>query len=211
MAYAPTTHSSLLLRLRDARDEEAWGHCVQLYAPLVYQYARRHGLQDADSADVAQEVMRALMHDACRLDQIHRQGSLRSWLFTVTHHKVYDVQQRERRLGRASGESGTLALLNEQPSRDQEASWEREYRQQVFTWAAEQVRGQCSPTAWQAFWQTAVDGASAATVAEQLGLTVAAVYLAKSRVMARLKACIRQWEDQAESAVLGPALDGASS
>src|SRR5262249_61315852 len=82
MAHAPTTHSSLLLRLRDVRDEEAWGHCVRLYAPLVYQYARRHGLQDADSADVTQEVLRALMNDAGRLEVIHRQGSLRSWLFT---------------------------------------------------------------------------------------------------------------------------------
>jgi RNA polymerase sigma factor (sigma-70 family) len=206
MTQAPTTHSSLLLRLRDVRDEEAWGHCVQLYAPLVYQYARRHGLQDADSADVAQEVLRALMADAARLNQIHRQGSLRAWLFTVAHHKVYDLQARCRRPGQGSGDSAVAALLQEQPDRGQQDLWERDYRQRLFAWAAEQVRGRCSPNAWQAFWLTAVEGASAQDVATRLGLTVAAVYLAKSRTMARLKEHIRQWEDQEEGAVLGPHL-----
>ncbi len=194
MSAGPTTHSSLLLRLRDARDEEAWSHFVRLYAPLVYRYARRRGLQDCDAGDVAQDVLRAVVRDADNLDCIHRRGSLRSWLFTVAHHKVYDLQKSRQKQAEASGESTMLALLHEQPAREDRTAWEHEYREQLFAWAAEQVEAQCSPTAWQAFRRTAVEGHSAAVVAQDLGITVAAVYLAKSRVMARLKAQIGLWE-----------------
>src|SRR5689334_1614615 len=132
MSHAPTTWSSLLLRLRDVRDEEAWGHFVRLYGPVVYRFARRRGLQDSDSGDVTQEVLRAVMTGASRLDQIHRKGSFRSWLFTVAHHKIYDLQQRRQRPGQGSGESGAQAALREQPAREEEDLWELEYRKQLF-------------------------------------------------------------------------------
>src|SRR4051794_35182549 len=118
MSYAPTTRLSLLFRLRDAHDAEAWDHFVRLYAPLVYRYARRRGLQDSDSADVTQEVLRAVMAGAERLGQVHHRGSLRSWLFTVAHHKVCDLQNRRRPLGQGTGESGVQAALQEHPARD---------------------------------------------------------------------------------------------
>jgi len=200
MGYGPITRSSLLLRLRDARDEEAWSHFVRLYGPLVYHFARRRGLQDSDSGDVTQEVLRAVMARAEGLDQIHQKGSLRSWLFTVAHHKVYDLQTRRRQAVQGSGESAIEAVLREQPAPEEQEIWEREYREQVFAWAAEQVRAACSATAWQAFHQTAVEGKSAADVAQMLSLTPAAVYLAKSRVMARLKEQIRRMENDDELA-----------
>jgi RNA polymerase sigma-70 factor (ECF subfamily) len=196
MSAGPTTQSILLLRLRDARDEEAWSHFVRLYAPLVYRYARRRGLQDCDAADVAQNVLRAAMHDAGNLDGIHRRGSLRSWLFTVAHHKVYDLQKSREKQAEATGESAMLALLHEQPAREDRTAWEREYREQLYSWAAEQVERQSSPAAWQAFRRTAVDGQPAAVVAKDLGMTVAAVYLAKSRIMARLKEQVGLWENE---------------
>jgi RNA polymerase sigma factor (sigma-70 family) len=196
MSAGPTTQSILLLRLRDARDEEAWSHFVRLYAPLVYRYARRRGLQDCDAADVAQNVLRAAMHDAGKLDGIHRRGSLRSWLFTVAHHKVYDLQKSREKQAEATGESAMLALLHEQPAREDRTAWEREYREQLYSWAAEQVERQSSPAAWQAFRRTAVDGQPAAVVAKDLGMTVAAVYLAKSRIMARLKEQVGLWENE---------------
>src|SRR5262249_30198032 len=164
--------------------------------------------QDCDSADVTQEVLRAAMEGAARLEEIHRRGSLRSWLFTVAHHKVYDLQQRRRRPGQGSGESCVQAALLKQPAREEEDAWEREYRAQLFTWAAEQVRAHCSTTHWQAFWQTAVEGKLPAAVAKGLGLSVAAVYIAKSRVMARLKALIQLWEDDQTSVPFGLRLVG---
>src|SRR5947209_17444340 len=178
MSDALTTHTSLLVRLHDPRDEEAWGHFVRLYAPLVYRFARRRGLQDSDSGDVTQEVLRAALSGADRLDEVHRRGSLRSWLLAVAHHKVCDLQARRQRPGQGSGESAVQAALQEQPAREEEDAWEREYREQLFAAAAEQVRAGCSAPHWQAFWQTAVEGKNAAAGAEALGLTVPAVYLA---------------------------------
>src|SRR5437773_723199 len=99
MSPGPTTRSSLLVRLRDARDETAWNHFVRVYAPLVYRFARRRGLQDSDSGDVTQEVLRAVLRSAEDLAQIHRRGSLRSWLFTVAHHKIFDLQKRRQHPG----------------------------------------------------------------------------------------------------------------
>jgi RNA polymerase sigma-70 factor (ECF subfamily) len=202
MTHGPITRSSLLVRLRDTDDEEAWAHFVRVYGPLVYRFAGRRGLQASDCGDVTQEVLRAVVTDADRLGQIHREGSLRSWLFTVAHHKVYDLQKSRRRPGQGSGESGVLAALREFPARVEEDAWDREYREELFAWAAEQVRAACSPNAWQAFRQTAVEGKSAAVVAEALGMTVAAVYLAKSRVMARLKEQVRLWDEGAPVAAL---------
>jgi RNA polymerase sigma factor (sigma-70 family) len=194
MSAGPTTHSSLLVRLRDVRDEEAWSHFVRVYTPLVYRYARRRGLQDADTGDIAQDVLRAVVKDAGNLQRIHRGGSFRSWLFTLAHHKVYDLLRARERKALATGDSTMLVILHEQPAREDRAAWEREYREQLFAWAAGQVEAQCSPNAWQAFRQTTVEGKAPAAVAQQLGMTVAAVYLAKSRIMARIKEQVSLWE-----------------
>src|SRR5262249_40587255 len=122
--------------------------------------------------------------------------SFRGWLFTLAHHRLYDLLARRRRLGQGSGDSGTLLLLAELPAREDEDLWHREYRQHVFARAAEQVRPTVAETTWQAFWQTAGLGKGGQEVADALGMTVAAVYLAKSRVMARLKEQVKQWEGE---------------
>src|SRR5438552_1369435 len=84
MPESPQTRASLLVRLRDGHDREAWRQFVDLYAPLVYGFARRRGLQDADAADLMQDVLRAVSGAAGRLDYDPAKGTFRSWLFTVT-------------------------------------------------------------------------------------------------------------------------------
>ena len=195
MADAPITRPSLLVRLRDARDADAWRQFVELYGPMVYRFARRHRLQDADAADLTQEVLRAVSGSIGRLDYDSRRGSFRGWLFTLAHHKLYDLLARRRRQEQGSGDSATHTLLDEQPAPDSEEVWNQEHDRQVFAWAAEEVRGQFKPPTWQAFWQTTVEGRDAAKVAEELGLSLGAVYIAKSRVQARLREQIQQLGD----------------
>jgi RNA polymerase sigma-70 factor (ECF subfamily) len=189
MADLPQTRPSLLVRIRDARDDEAWGQFVEVYAPVVYHYARRRGLQDADAADLTQEVLRAVA--VGRLDYDPGRGPFRGWLFTLAHHKLYDFLARQRRPGRGAGDSAAQELLEQQPARE-EADWDEEYERQLFAWAADRVRGDFEEKTWQAFWQTAVEGRPGKEVAGALGMSVGAVYIAKSRVQARLKEQVRQ-------------------
>jgi RNA polymerase sigma-70 factor (ECF subfamily) len=195
MADSPTTRPSLLIRLRDTRDADAWQQFVELYGPVVYRFARRHRLQDADAADLAQEVLRGVSTGVGRLDYDPQRGSFRGWLFTLAHRKLYDLLARRRRQEQGSGDSTMHLLLDEQPARESEEVWNQEHDRQVFAWAAEQVRSQFAETTWRAFWQTAVVGQDTAGVAEELGLSVGAVYIAKSRVQARLREQIEQIAD----------------
>jgi RNA polymerase sigma-70 factor (ECF subfamily) len=198
MRDAPATRLSLLVRLCDARDDAAWSQFVDIYAPLIFSFARKHGLQDADAADLTQEVLQAVSGGIRRLDYDPRRGSFRGWLFTVVRSKLCNVVAAGKRPGRGSGDPDVQQRLQELPAReeDQEAWWDREHEQRVFSWAAEQVRGSFQASTWQAFWQTAVEGKTGPEVARALGLSVAAVYLAKGRVMARLKELIRETLDE---------------
>jgi RNA polymerase sigma-70 factor (ECF subfamily) len=198
MSDAPATRLSLLVRLRDARDDGAWSQFVDLYAPLVFGFARKHGLQDADAADLTQDVLLAVSGGIRRLDYDPRRGSFRGWLFTVARNKLRNFLAALGRPGRATGDPDAQHRLQELPARDEDqaAWWDQEYEQRVFAWAAQQVRGAFQDSTWQAFWQTAVEGKAGPQVAQALGLTVAAVYLARSRVTARLKQLIRETLDE---------------
>src|SRR6516162_3852103 len=88
MAEIPPTRASLLVRLRDAQDQAAWKEFVDLYAPLVYGYVRKQGLQDADAADLSQDVLAAVAGAVGRLNYDPARGSFRNWLFTVVRRKL---------------------------------------------------------------------------------------------------------------------------
>jgi RNA polymerase sigma-70 factor (ECF subfamily) len=198
MAEAPPTRPSLLVRLRDHRDDQAWGQFVELYAHLVYDYARQRGLQDADAADLTQNCLRRVAAHVGSLEYDPGRGTFRGWLFTIVRNMVRDFHSRSRRRSQGSGDPRVQRLLDlrEAPEPEETARWEREYRLGLLAWAADQVRPQVQEATWQAFWQTAVEGKPGAEVAKTLGLTTAAVYLAKSRVMARLRAAIREVQEE---------------
>jgi RNA polymerase sigma-70 factor (ECF subfamily) len=198
MSETPATRLSLLVRLRDARDDDAWSQFVEIYAPLVYGFARKHGLQDADAADLTQDVLSAVSGGIRRLDYDPRRGSFRGWLFTVVRNKLRNFLAAQKRPGRAAGDTDSQHRLQELPAReeDQSAWWDQEYERRVFSWAAASVREAFQESTWQAFWQTAVEGKTGPEVARGLGMSVAAVYLAKGRVMARLKETIRETLDE---------------
>jgi RNA polymerase sigma factor (sigma-70 family) len=195
MADSPNTRPSLLIRIRDARDSQAWSQFAALYAPLVYGYARKRGMQDADAADLTQDVLRAVAGAAGRLEYDPQRGTFRGWMFTIVRNKLRDFLGMRKRQCQGSGDPAAHELLEQQPAPEGD-EWEQQYQRRLFAWGAEQIRGQVQETTWQAFWQTAVEGRSGKDVAAALGLTVAAVYLAKSRVMARLKEQIRQVEGE---------------
>jgi RNA polymerase sigma-70 factor (ECF subfamily) len=196
MGESPLTRPSLLVRIGDTGDDQAWAQFVEIYAPLVYGFGRKHGLQDADAADLTQDVLRAVSGAVGRLAYDPRRGSFRGWLFTVVRNKLRTFLNRRARHPQGTGDSAAQDLLEAQPAPTDAALWEQEYEQRLFAWAAEQVRGGFQDSTWQAFWQTAVEGRSPRAVAQALGMSVGAVYIAKSRVLARLREQIQQLQDE---------------
>jgi RNA polymerase sigma-70 factor (ECF subfamily) len=193
----PATRASLLLRLRDPKDGEAWRQFVQVYAAVVYGFARKRGLQDADAADLMQDVFRAVASAAGRLQYDRARGTFRGWLYTVTRNKLYNFLTGRRRRERASGDSDARELLEAQAAPpDGAAEFDQGYERRAFTWAAERVRGEFTAQTWQAFWLTAVDNVGAKEVGSRLGLSTGAVYVAKSRVLARLREEIQQLQQE---------------
>jgi RNA polymerase sigma-70 factor (ECF subfamily) len=197
MEESPATRASLLVRIRDAHDTDAWRQFLQVYAPVVYGYARKRGLQDADAADLMQEVFRSVAASAGRLDYDPERGSFRGWLYTVTRNKLYNFLDRNRNQVRGSGGSGAQELLEKQVGREEDGAdlWDREYERRLFAWATEQVRDEFQEATWQAFWLTAVEGKSAREAGAATGMSPGAIYVAKSRILARLRQQIRRLQD----------------
>jgi RNA polymerase sigma-70 factor, ECF subfamily len=188
MTLLPPTRHSLLVRLHDASDDVAWGEFLSLYEPAIYRLARRRGLQDADAREVTQEVLLTIAKVAQQFssEEGHASGRFRGWLAVTTRNRVID--RFRRRSKTAGGGTTNIQRLADHPDRDATAEdLAIELRRQCFALAAESVRSEVSHATWQAFWQTAVEGQSASAVAERLKMSVGNVYVARCRVLDRMR------------------------
>lgn len=171
------TPASLLERLRRP-DTDAWPAFVRLYTPLLYSWARAAGATDADAADLVQDVfvivVRTLPNFA--YDQ-HR--SFRAWLRTVALNQWRDRQKRRRPVA-----ANALEQAQDDPL---ETLWEREYHQHLAARALELMQSAFESKTWRACWLSVVEGKSAADTADELGISENAVWLARSRVLRRLR------------------------
>ena len=201
MTDSPATRQSLLARLKNPRDEQAWAEFVAIYTPLIERLARAKGLQAADAADLAQEVFRAVAGAIDRFDPDPARGSFRSWLFRIARNLMINLLAARRVRPQATGDSDVQELLDRVPAPDgaETALFDVEYRRRIFLWAADQVRGEFRASTWQAFWLTTVEGQDPCTAAQAIGISVGAVYIARSRVMARLKSIIEPVEGESGS------------
>jgi RNA polymerase sigma-70 factor (ECF subfamily) len=197
MHEPPDTRCSLIVKLRDPADSASWREFVATYEPLVYRLARRKGLQDADARDLCQEVFQAVARGIDRWEP--GRGSFRGWLSRIARNLLINALTRGKLQPRGSGRTSIHELLEARPAGDasESARFQAEYRRCLFQLAAEEVRAEFTPTTWRAFWQTAMEARSPDEVAGELGLTMGAVYVARSRVLARLKARIARLEDEA--------------
>jgi len=208
----PTTRPSLVLRLRDPADGAAWAEFVELYEPLVYRLARGKGLQDADARDLTQEVFIAVAAAVSRWDPDPAKGRFRAWLSRIARNLLVNFLAAHRRRAHGSGSTSVQELLEAQPAADlgAVAEFDAEYRRQAFQWAAERVRIEFSESTWLAFWKTGVENRSIASVAEELGMSAGAVYIARSRVLARLRERVQELTDDGSPAAEGGG-DGQAS
>ena len=197
---SPMTRASLLVQLRDISNHSAWQEFMQLYGPVVYGFARKRGLQDADAADLMQDVMRSVSTAIGRLEYDRSQGTFRGWLFTITRNKVFNFLSARRIRPQGSGDTATNRMLDTHPeANDGAETWEIEYQRRVAALAMARIKSEFQDNTWQAFVLTAVEGQPAPDVARQLGLSPGAVYVAKSRVLARLKEEVEALRRQEEN------------
>ena len=183
-----STSPSLLNGLR-SRDPEAWNRLARSYGPLVYRWCVRAGLQAADAEDVVQEVFRTV---ALKIDGFRRErvgDTFRGWLWTITRNKLGDHLRRRRAEPQAVGGSSALDRLREIPAQEFEEATTtgsddvgRLYRRVL-----DLIQSEFEQRTWQAFLRVAVDGQRPADVAAELGMTANAVYIAKARILRRVR------------------------
>ncbi len=179
------TSLSLLVRVRGG-EEQAWTKLVHLYGPLVYAWCRRWGLSPPDAADVGQEVFCAVWSS---LDGFRRErpgDSFRAWLRVVARNKTNDFWRRQCQQEQSAGGSRAWQYLEASCEPPDEAEISRETTQ-LYRRAVELLTTDFEPATVAAFWRTVVEGQPAREAAQSLGLSLNAVYIAKSRVLARLR------------------------
>jgi RNA polymerase sigma-70 factor (ECF subfamily) len=178
-----TTSPSLLERLRQPSHQEAWTRFVKLYTPLMVHWTRRLGLAAEEAADVIQEVLAVLVKKLPAFSYDHKK-SFRSWLHTVMLNKWRDLCRQRAVLGDKSPPGGMPDV--EGPDTTLELD-EAEYRHQLVKQAFQLMQAEFPPVTWKACWEYMIAERPAPEIAEELGITVNAVYLAKSRILARLR------------------------
>lgn len=193
------TRASLLLRLRDEHDMLAWDEVMSIYGPLVLRMAMRQGLQQADAEDVVQEVFSAVSTSIDKwLDQDRRSG-FRKWLLGICRNASLNAINRKPKGGVGFGGSSGMEVLAQLSERNEklESEFDDEYQRQVYQWAAGRVREEVTEVTWLAFERTHLNGISIEQAAQELGVVAGNVYVARSRVMKRLRALIKEFIDDA--------------
>jgi RNA polymerase sigma-70 factor, ECF subfamily len=182
--------SSSLLHRVQSYDPAAWERLVNLYTPLVFRWCRRCGLQPADAADVGQQVFLAVARKVRDFRRNRPGGSFRAWLRAIARNRLRDFFRTARtRDARAAG-GDAFAWLEQVaagPDPSDPTPEDGEEEALLFRRATELMQAEFEERTWQAFWQSAVDGRRAAEVAAGLGMTANAVYLARGRVLRRLR------------------------
>jgi RNA polymerase sigma-70 factor (ECF subfamily) len=192
-ASGSLTSPTLLGRLRiNPTDESAWRDFVARYGPKILRWCRNWKLQEADSEDVTQSVLVKLARQMRRFDY-DPSGSFRGWLKTLTAHALSDFLAARKRTGHGSGDSDVWESLQSVEARTELATQlEAEYDQELLAEAMARIRLRVAVNKWKAFELTAIDGLSGAAAAAQLGMKVATVFTAKSKVQKLIQEEIRK-------------------
>jgi RNA polymerase sigma-70 factor (ECF subfamily) len=184
------TSISLLERLRERPSDADWTRLVAVYTPLIHGWLRRQApLTDADADDLTQEVLSALVRELPAFRHSQQVGAFRHWLRGVTVNRLRYFLRSRRGRAAGSGDSEVLQSLHQLEDAESDLSrvWDQEHDAHVAARLLDMIEPEFQPSTWQAFKRTALDGARAPDVAAELGMTVKAVVVAKSRVLKRLR------------------------
>jgi RNA polymerase sigma factor (sigma-70 family) len=180
------TSATLLARLRQVPpDQAAWAQFADRYGRKIYGWCRQWNLPEADAEDVTQDVLLKLA-GKMREFEYDPSKSFRAWLKTVTRHAWLDACSARKVT--AAGGSQVLELLQAVEAReDLVRQLDEEFDRELLDEAAARVRVRVTPRTWEAFERTAVRGESGAEAGRALGMKVAAVFVARSKVQKMLR------------------------
>lgn len=183
------TSASLLDRLRDQSDSAAWQRLLDLYTPLIRGWLRRHAPLEQEADDLVQEVLAVVVRKIPQFRREPRTGAFRRWLRSITVNCLRDSwrARRGRPIATGAGDFDQMLQQLEDPESDLSRLWDQEHDRHVTHRLLEQIKPKFEPKTWQAFQRVALDGDLPDQVAAELGLSVNAVFIAKSRVLARLR------------------------
>ena len=186
-----STHPSLIERLADPRDAEAWARFDQLYGPLITNFCRSSGLQLSDAEDIRQSVTAALASSMQSFRYDPERGRFRTYLGRSVRHAIWNHARRPiARTGGLDHLEGSSSVANAaHDATELDQQWEQEWRRVHLKRAFETLSGEVQSTTAQAF-RRLLDGVSPQVVAEEVGLSIDAVYKIKQRCGARLRAIV---------------------
>jgi RNA polymerase sigma-70 factor (ECF subfamily) len=188
ISFEGETRLSLLRRVGDRTDSDGWREFKDLYDPLLFNYARRQGLAEHDARDAVQEVYVKLLQELPSFKLDHSRGRFRTWLWQVTHNTVRD--QARKRLRQSNAERSyreRTDILIPSPLDILQAEFAAAHRRRVLEIALKTVKNQTQPATWACYEQHILFDRPSATVAAELGLTVAAVNTNASRVHKKVR------------------------
>jgi RNA polymerase sigma-70 factor, ECF subfamily len=189
--HTASTHVSLLGRLRDTTDSTAWELFVRIYGSAMYHFCRRRGLQDSDAVDLVQEALAQVMVSIRNFQYDPVRGRFRDWLGAVIRSKLARHWRTTART-----ENLTESVDPDQiPTSGVDPEWTNELNNHLLHTALDSIRSSFDPTNWKAFERTWIYSDSAVEVAASLGIPVAQVYVAKSRIAKRLADELHQLSD----------------
>jgi len=182
------TRQSLLLRVQTG-ETNAWKDLTDLYRPLIIGWLNRRGVPASDLDDLSQEVLLSVVKHLPAFEHSGQRGAFRTWLRTILCSRTADYWRGTNTGPQASGGSGATAALLEiaDPDGELNRQWDDEHDRYVLQCLLDLVEEEFEPMTLRAFRRVAIDGVSGAEAAKELGLSVAAVYVAKSRVLHRIR------------------------
>lgn len=183
------TSATLLARLRDARDADAWGRLNDLYSPLIRSWAARLGVRGSDAEDLTQDVLAVVVRRFPEFVHPERPGAFRGWLRAIAANCAREAWRAKKVAPRAPGgtDFGSYLARLEDPADDLSREWDRQHDVYVTRRLLERIKPDFEPKTWELFQQFVLGGQPADQVAAACGTTPNAVYIAKSRVLARLR------------------------
>ncbi len=183
----PSSSTSLsLLQRAQQREDAAWTQLAELYGPLIYRWCRRWGLSTTDAADLCQEAFHAVIKALSKFEHRGEKGAFRAWLKTISRNKVNDWRRKtSREPVRQAAPIDDIAVSDDE--HDEDPTEARTESTMLYRRACAMIQRDFNETTWRAFWETTIESRMVGEVAIELGITPNAVYIARSRVLTRLR------------------------